>query len=213
MKSTARTKLVLLGIASLLMIAFAWSAASGQMPFPGPPRPNLPGGRPFGPNMHPPGMPRIVNVWRCTGCGGEIGRGLMAPPDTCPHCGARIINGFGGGVPQPGMGNNPRLPLTPPGGNPSPTRPNNPPQFQPAAPPPDANDVQPVVNAPPPNPIGDNLPGANVGSGFGSDNSSSSSSGGARKGLIIVLVIGIIVVGVPVLVGGTFLMIYAMKGN
>jgi hypothetical protein len=214
MKSNTRVKFVLLGIASGLMVAFAWNAARGQMRLP---RPPMPGGRPLGPNMNPPGMPglggpRIVKVWRCTGCGGEIGRGLNAPPNTCPHCGARIVNGIGNGIPQPGMGNNPTLPVTPPGFNPNPAGPVNPPEFNPVAPP-GANDVQPVVNAPPFNPNGGNPSEVNTGSGFKSDDSSSSSSGGARKALIIALVVGIIVVGVSILLGGTFLMIYVMKRN
>ena len=109
MKSNTHVKFVLLGIASVGMAAFACSTAQGQMRgprMPGPPMPGMRGG-PFGPNMNPPGMPRMgppVKIWQCTGCGGELGRGLTAPPSTCPHCGARIINGVGNGIPQPGMG-------------------------------------------------------------------------------------------------------------
>jgi hypothetical protein len=201
MKASPCVKFAILGIGSVFVIVFAWSAAQGQMRLPRPPGI---GGRPLGPNMNPPGMPgiggpRIVKVWTCTGCGQELGRGLNAPPSTCPHCGARIVNGIGNGIPQAGMGNRPTGPINPPGFNP--------------APPPDFNGAQPVVNAPPFIPNGGNPSDVNVGSNAGSGDSSSNTLGGARKGLIIALVIGILMVGVAVLVGGTFLLIYAMKGN
>ena len=211
MKSRAYRKFVILGLASLFVAAFAWSAAQGQMRMP---RPPMPGGGPFGPRMNPPNMPglggapRIVKVWRCTGCGNEIGRGLNAPPSTCPHCGARIINGIGNGIPQPGMGLNPTGPIIPPGFNPNPAAPGNPPEFNPANPP-DFNGGEPVAIAP----VGGNVPDANAGSGSGTDNSSNSASSGVRKGVVIALVIGIFVVGAAILAGGTFLMIYAMKSN
>jgi hypothetical protein len=210
MKSRACVKFAALGILSLFVAAFAWSAARGQMRLP---RPPMPGG-PFGPRMNPPNMPglgggpRIVKVWRCTGCGNEIGRGLNAPPSTCPHCGARIINGIGNGIPQAGMGPNPTGPMIPPGFNPNQAAPANPPEFNPTNPP-DFNGGEPVVNAP----VGDNAPEANVGSGSGSVDSSNNLSSGTRKGVVIALVIGIIVVGASILVGGTLLLIYAVNGN
>jgi hypothetical protein len=54
------------------------------------PEPRIPGG--------PGGLggPLFENVWTCSGCKKEIGRGAF-PPDTCPHCNARIINGMGNG--------------------------------------------------------------------------------------------------------------------
>jgi hypothetical protein len=82
----------------------------GGAPGMNPPGMNPPGMNP--PGMNPPGMnpgglpnngPVFENVWTCGKCGKELGRGLSAPPDRCPHCGARIINGVGNGVSQPGM--------------------------------------------------------------------------------------------------------------
>ncbi|HZZ80209.1 MAG TPA: hypothetical protein VFE62_16970 [Gemmataceae bacterium] len=51
----------------------------------------------------PIGPPKFERVWICSKCGKEIGRGAF-PPGTCPFCGAKIINGIGGGSPNP---NNP----------------------------------------------------------------------------------------------------------
>ncbi len=135
MTPALRLKLALMAIASVLGAAFAWNASLGQFrppirpgggirpPVINPPVFNPPNMRPPGfnppgmnppgmnpPGMNPPGMmpgggTEIINVWTCTGCGKELGRGLSAPPDKCPSCGARIINGVGNGIPQPGMTN------------------------------------------------------------------------------------------------------------
>ncbi|MCI0378045.1 MAG: hypothetical protein L0215_10585 [Gemmataceae bacterium] len=95
------------------------------------------------PNIHNPkttiNIPTIERVWQCTGCRGELGRGAF-PPNQCPHCGARIINGIGG----------PNTPINP-GGNP----PFNPPVFLPNPPmnPLEVNAQEnPPLEQPPPNP-------------------------------------------------------------
>jgi DNA-directed RNA polymerase subunit RPC12/RpoP len=93
----------------------------GGPPMNQPPANNPPGFNPAPPNatppmnqpgMNQPGMnpggvpnngPMFENIWTCGKCGKELGRGLSAPPDRCPHCGAHIINGVGKGVSQPGM--------------------------------------------------------------------------------------------------------------
>jgi hypothetical protein len=219
MTPTLRLKLALLAIASILGGAFAWNAAEGQFRPPGvrppivrppvinppvfnppginPPGFNPPNMRPPGinpPGMNPPGMmpggggPTIVNVWTCEGCGGELGRGLSAPPSTCPHCGAKIINGVGNGIPQAGMTN--------PGGIIPPIM--NPPAFNPP--------TQPVVNPP----VVNNNPSPAPST---SSSDTSSTSTGSKKGVIIALVIGVVVVGISILVGGTFLVIYTMRNS
>lgn len=249
-----RLKFGLVAIASILGVAFIWSAAQGQIRPPGfrppnmrppgmpgggmnppgmnPPGMNLPGMNP--PGMNPPGMPgggmTVQKIWTCSGCNKELGRGLTAPPSQCPHCGARILNGVGGGIPQPGMqGMNP-----------------------------------PAMNPPAMNPPGMNLPGVNppgmpgggmtfvnvwtcsgcgkeLGRGLsappskcphcgvriinGIDNGISqqgmpvappvadSSSTSPKKGVIVALVIGVIVVGIAVLVGGAYLVMYTMRDS
>jgi hypothetical protein len=113
-----------------------------------------PGANPNGPNNPlQPGIPKMPeSVWRCSKCNAEVGRGAF-PPEKCPHCGVKLINGFdplsgnplttppGGGNP-PGINPNPN-PIQPPvGGNPPLMNPNpNPVQppggvFQPANNPP-----------------------------------------------------------------------------
>ncbi len=187
MTPALRLKLALTAIASVLGVAFAWNASLGQFrpPIVRPPVINPPVFNP--PNMRPPGFnppginpggTEIINVWTCTGCGKELGRGLSAPPDKCPSCGARIINGVGNGIPQPGMTN--------PGGMMPPIV--NPPAF-----------VPPVVNDNP--------------STSSSTTTGETSSTASKKGVIVALVIGIVVVGVLILVGGTFLVIYTMRNS
>ena len=217
MTPVLRVKFGLLMIGALFAAAVAWNAAQGQIR---PPvvRPPV-GPRPINP---PGGFPRtgptIVKVWTCSGCGKELGRGLTAPPDHCPHCGARIINGVGNGIRQPGMGGgvvppNPTPPANPPGMVPTPppgANPNpNPPQMNP----PVVNPNPPAFNPNPPvaNPVASDTGPANLSSNDSS--SSSSSSGGLSKGKVAAIVIGIIVVGVFVLVGGTWLMIYTMESS
>ncbi|MCI0638336.1 MAG: hypothetical protein L0Y72_13700 [Gemmataceae bacterium] len=87
-------------------------------------------------NKTTPNFPTIERVWQCTGCRGELGRGAF-PPNQCPHCGARIVNGIGG----------PNSPIKP-GGNPPPFNPGgNPPAFNPPVFPPNPPINPPVVNA------------------------------------------------------------------
>ena len=221
MTPALRVKFGLIAIVSVVGIAFAWSAAQGQFRPPGfrPPLVNPPAFRPPGlnpPGLNPPGMPgggmTTVKVWTCTGCGQELGRGLSAPPNQCPHCGARIINGVGNGIPQPGMqGMNP--PPMNPGFNPPAMNPPimNPPAFNPGGV--DMNPPLPVMNPTPqfnPPPAANNSP-APTSSNANAGNTSGSTP--PKKGVIVALVIGVIVVGIAVLVGGTFLVIYTMRNN
>jgi hypothetical protein len=208
MTPARRFKFGLIALASVFAAVFAWSAAQGQF------RP--PGFRP--PGFRPPGMmgPGIVKVWTCSGCGQELGRGLSAPPNTCPHCGARIINGVGNGIRQPGM---PPGGMTPPANMPPANMPpggmmppnvNQPPMNVPQFNPGDQPVNQPIFNPPPSNPppiIGDSSPTTSSNSG------DSTTSTAPRKGVLIALVIGVIVVGISVLVGGTFLVIYTMRNS
>lgn len=111
-----------------------------------PPRiPGMPGG-PAGPGMPPlgPGIPTFENVWTCSKCGKELGRGktLAEKPNytQCPFCGAHFINGGGFGAaplnPGPGLGlpnqPNPTLPNGPQ--VPNPVVPNGPQATNPALP-------------------------------------------------------------------------------
>lgn len=211
MKHAAGFRFALLSILAALGVAFLWNGAQGQMRGPriGP---RVPGGLPR--------APKIVKVWTCSGCGKEIGRGLAFPPNTCPHCGARIINGVGNGVPQPGMGGS-RSPSRPRTSNGSP-----PPATGPAAPPPAA---APAAEPPPvvaPNPPGDvqpppvrNIPMFNPPPSAppsGSSNGSaalSDSSDSPRRGIIIALVIGIVVVGGGLVAGGAWFIIHNINRN
>ncbi len=49
-------------------------------------------------------MPQMQSVWKCSRCNAVMGTGAF-PPATCPSCGARIMNGIGGG--NPVVNNNP----------------------------------------------------------------------------------------------------------
>jgi hypothetical protein len=109
--------------ALLLPCGAMWFLGSSQAqgpfrpPVPGPPtlRPPTFPNNPLNPNPNGGMGPRFERVWKCSRCGGELGRGLR-PPDRCPHCGARIINGV------------PNGPLTGdrPGPNPPAANPNGP---------------------------------------------------------------------------------------
>jgi DNA-directed RNA polymerase subunit RPC12/RpoP len=83
---------------------------NGQQPG-GPKGGGYPGQQPGGPKGGGPpggkggiGPGPIENVWTCTKCGKEAGRGAFAPAN-CPHCGVKFINGVGKGGDQPFKGN------------------------------------------------------------------------------------------------------------
>lgn len=66
----------------------------------GNPNPNPGGGR-----MFPPPQIQFENIWKCSRCGAEIGRGGDRPAfDQCPRCAAQIVNGPGGGLVNPPVG-------------------------------------------------------------------------------------------------------------
>jgi len=212
MKPILRVRFGLFAIAALFTAVFAWSAAHGQFRQPRPPF--GPPGRP--PGMNPPGGfggGGIGLGWRCPRCG-QTGAGAI-PPETCPGCGVHFINGMGngsaggimGGPPgmNPGGANppmNPGFPGANPPSNPAPPV-NNPPAFNPVV----NNPPQPNLEANPNNPV-------NLVSPTDSANTpSSDSSSGSGKGKMIALVVGIIVIGVFALLGGTFLVIYSMKSS
>lgn len=129
-----RVKLALLASASLLATVFAWNAAQGQAW----PRP------PFNPGTRPPGGIRGMNPpggiggggihisWRCSRCGYTAPGAI--PPEICPGCGARIINGVGNGSGGGMIGNPPAGP---------PRNPGEPPFF---IPPPSGDVSLPVAN-------------------------------------------------------------------
>jgi hypothetical protein len=103
---------------------------------------------PMNPNnpLGPRQGPAIVKIWTCSKCGAEVGRGDF-PPATCPHCGARLLNGVGGGG---------RGPSGPPNNNFTPNGPqantppmNQPPNTQPNPQPPVNNPVN-IPNEQPP---------------------------------------------------------------
>lgn len=205
MRHATGFRITLLAVLAALGAAVILNDAQGQMR--GPRIPRI-GPRPVG--------PKIVKVWTCTGCGKEIGRGLAFPPNTCPHCGARIINGVGNGIPQAGMGGS-RSPVgprrspnspppaagptnPPPATNPNPNATPNPPAV---APPPPVENV-PVSN-PAPNPV-------SLSGGAGRPPTSSDSDGLAR-GVIIALIVGLVVVGGGIVAGGAWLMIHTMKNS
>jgi len=72
----------------------------------------LPGQPPRPPSFKPPKPPAFnppQKVWTCGKCGANLGSGDF-PPAQCPTCGARIVNGIGGGnpsTPQPPANNQP----------------------------------------------------------------------------------------------------------
>jgi hypothetical protein len=195
MTPALRVKFGLLSIVTVFLAAFAWNAAQGQFR---PPRsPFNPAGRPPGtnpPGMNPPGMNPPGGFNGGMGRGGiglgwrcpkcgQTGAGAI-PPGTCPGCGVRFANGMGNGSAGGIMGG----------------------QVGPNPP------MPPAPAANPPQPFGGGNPDNQVNVGSSIDNSSNSSES-SGKGKMIALVIGIIVVGVFVLLGGTFLMIYTMKSN
>jgi S1-C subfamily serine protease len=86
--------------------------------------------------------PRFESVWTCTGCRKEVARGnLSHPPANCPHCGVKLINGFGPS--SSGTG-----PINPPPNFPA--NPNSGPSLSPPMDPegPAPNPGNPGVNAP-----------------------------------------------------------------
>lgn len=110
---------------------------------------------------------------------------------------------MGNGIPGPGG----RM-------NPNPIMPGAPAFVPPAmnANPPAVNPNPPVVNPNPPIP-NFTPPAANVPDVTNSPDDSAAPSGGLSRGKIIALVVGVIIVGLSVLVGGTCLLIYTLKGG
>ena len=195
MRPSAFRRCGVLIVAAVLTIAFAWNAAQGQFrpprsPFVRPPGMNPPGMQP--PRIGPPAIGPSTSVWKCPKCGYEY-RGAV-PPSTCPGCQSQMNNGVGNGIPGPGgmMNSNPA--------------------GAPAFVPPAMNPNPPVVN---PNPPVPNFtpPAANVSDPTNAPSDSAASSGGLSRGKIIGLVIGVIIVGLAVLVGGTCLLIYTLKSG
>ncbi len=115
---------------------------------------------------------------------------------------------MGNGIPGPGgrMNPNPIMPGAP--GIVTPATNANPPVMNPPA----VNPNPPVVN---PNPPVPNFtpPAANVPDVTNAPDDSAAPSGGLSRGKIIALVIGVIIVGLSVLVGGTCLLIYTLKSG
>ncbi|MHB1426638.1 MAG: rubredoxin-like domain-containing protein [Gemmataceae bacterium] len=186
MLTAIRVKFGLLTLVAVLLTAFAWGTARGQMRPPMPRRPGLrppeaPG--PIGPGVNPPGMPRMpgggmtTTVWKCPNCDYEY-QGTI-PPSTCPGCQARMNNGVGNGVPGPGAEMNPNSPRNP--------------RF----------------NPPPSNVVPATEP-ADSSTNTTSTNASTTSS---RKVLMIALGIGFLVIGVSVLLGSTCLVIYTLRNR
>jgi hypothetical protein len=209
MRPSAFRKCGVLIVAAVLTTAFAWNAAQGQFrpprsPIVRPPGMNPPGMQP--PRIGPPAVGPSTTVWKCPKCGYEY-RGAV-PPSTCPGCQSQMSNGMGNGIPGPGGRMNPN-PIAP--GAPAfvpPAMNANPPVMNP----PVANPNPPVVN---PNPPVPNFtpPAANVPDVTNAPDDSAASSGGLSRGKIIALVVGVIIVGLSVLVGGTCLLIYTLKGG
>lgn len=137
-----RVKFVLFTSALVLATTLAWNAAQGQMrpPRPGPnPGRNPPGG--IG-GMNRPGKGFDGGLgfgWRCPKCG-QTGQG-MVPPETCPGCGVRFINGMGNGSAGGLIGDPPGVPMNPiPPGAKSGAPPNNGANFGPIV---ESSDGQP----------------------------------------------------------------------
>src|SRR5579859_2303609 len=101
--------------------------ANGQVPPPRPPIPRPPAFQPPPPLPRPPmpaqpgtpnpNIPRFEQVWTCSGCKAELGRGPFKPNlESCPKCKVRFgntmagmmanaqdrMNGVGGNPAQPG---------------------------------------------------------------------------------------------------------------
>ncbi len=165
----------------------------------------------------------------CDNCGKVVGQGnfqLRDAPSSCPFCGVRFINGGRGrGGPPPGNpgvtppGNPGMQPPFNPGNGVPPVMPN--PGFPPNAGQPANPGFQPanpVAQAPPVDPI---KPAADVAqpsnqapaAGTSTPTTSPPREGKSGNNMMIALVIGIIVVGLFILAGGTWLMIVALKGN
>ncbi len=167
------------------------------------------------------GGPRFS--FTCSNCGKEVGQGnsrLMDAPSSCPFCGVRFINGgMGRGATEPanpGMAPPGNPGMMPPTGIP----PMGPPVDQgfppnaglpadngipPAAAPPD---VQP---APPANPVVN--PERAADPPAAATNTTTAATEKSGRGLMIGLIVGIILVGVGILIGGTWLMIVSLRSN
>jgi hypothetical protein len=118
-----RIKFTLFTLALVLATTLAWNSAQGQMPHPNPGM-RQPGGiqgmnPPGGIGGHRPGgFDGGMGIgWRCPKCG-QTGQGAI-PPETCPGCGVRFMNGVGNGSAGGLMGNPPGAPMNP-GFNPAP---------------------------------------------------------------------------------------------
>lgn len=90
----SRVRIGLLGVVAVILGGLVVPSVVAQFP-PVPPRvPSPPGG----------GRPNIPSgpqgVWVCQNCRKEIGTGAF-PPDTCPFCKVKIINGVGKGGDRP----------------------------------------------------------------------------------------------------------------
>jgi DNA-directed RNA polymerase subunit RPC12/RpoP len=128
----------------------------------------------------------IVKIWKCSRCGAEIGRSDF-PPDVCPSCGARIINGVPNpDNPRPPGGHVPPLNMQPPG-----TRPKGPPINQ---------DPFNIPNAP--QPVGSPGP-------FGSNSASAPDAGDNSS--VLPWVMGGVAGGALLLALGVFVVIKVME--
>jgi hypothetical protein len=212
MRPTLRVKSSLLVLWAVFLALFSYSAAQAQLRPPGmrPPGMNPPGMRPGGINGGGinGGIGGMQIGWRCSKCNYR-GEGAI-PPKTCPSCGVTFINGMGNGSAGGLMGNPGGRPGMNPGFNPPMNPPNTNPNPPAMNPPPPAFDPPPAFNPPPAN------NGGFVQSSNTSDVSNVSSSNemeSASKKTLIALVVGIIVVGVSVLLGGTFLVIYLVRNS
>jgi hypothetical protein len=203
-------------VLALAALGLCLGPAHAQPGFP----PRVPGPiNPPGMNPRMPGMngPVIKTVWRCSGCGHEIGDGAF-PPATCPFCGAKIINGVGPS--QPGFGGNPGAMNPggmPPGNNPGVFPPGNmpgamPPVNNPAAPPVGNNQQFPAVGPPigiDPPPVDVNVPDH---AGPGLAVSPSAGASGARVAAVVLLVLAALLAGLVLLVVG-IIVIYNLSGR
>jgi DNA-directed RNA polymerase subunit RPC12/RpoP len=105
---------VMAGWAVLVLLNAAYGQGFRQRPFPPPPMPGNPLNRPPMGGMpgqgNPPSGngqeqggpqfgPKLTFIFKCSRCGAELGRGNSPRDrpnlDTCPHCGAKLLNGIG----------------------------------------------------------------------------------------------------------------------
>lgn len=204
MTPSLRMKFGLIALVAVMTATLAWNAAQGQI------RPPHPGFNPGNPGMRRPGGIRGMNPpggrgfdggmgigWRCPKCG-QTGEGAI-PPQTCPGCGIRFINGVGNGSAGGLRGNQAGMPPNNPGFNPPAGMPPNNPGFNPPV---GDSGRPPDANLPPDN-------GPDFGSTVDSPNDPPQSS--PKKALLIALVVGLILVGVAILAGGAFLVLHSMK--